>query len=83
MHNACMNKQIHVRDFDSAAHARLVEQANAKGLSLSEFVRQELTAIAQQKLSLQEFYKHLKTRKGIHLDPSAEQTIREDRDSRS
>ena len=78
-----MNKQIHVRDFDAAAHARLVEKANAKGLSLSEFIRQELTVIAQKKLSLDEFYDHLKTRKGVHLSPSAEQTIREERDRRS
>ena len=82
MQNALMNKHIQIRDFDGIAHARLVETANSKGLSLSEFIRQELMVIARKKPSMHEFFEHLKTREGVHLDPSAEQTIREDRDSR-
>ncbi len=77
-----MNKQIHVRDFDETAHSRLVEKANAKGLSLSEFVRQELTQISEKKLSLPEFYALLRTREPVHLSPSAEEIIREERDRR-
>ena len=83
MQNASMNKHIQIRDFDGIAHARLVETANSKGLSLSEFLRQELLALAQKKPSLEEFYAVLKTRKGVHLNPSAEQIIREERDRRS
>ena len=82
MQNVLMNKHIQIRDFDGTSHARLVERATSKGLSLSEFLRQELMVIAQKKPSMHEFFEQLKTRKGVHLDPSAEQTIREDRDSR-
>ena len=82
MHYACMNKQIHIRDIEEQTHSRLVEKANAKGLSLSEFLRQELTQIAERKLSMAEFYALLRTREPVHLNPSAEEIIREDRDSR-
>ena len=83
MHIACMNKHIQIRNFDGNSHARLVERASSKGLSLSEFLRQELTVIAQEKPTLAEFYSHLRKQKGVHLKISAEQIIREERDRRS
>ncbi len=46
MQNACMNKHIHVRDFDGRLHAVLEKRAKARGLSLSQFVRDELARIA-------------------------------------
>ena len=77
-----MNKQIHVRDIEEQTHSRLVDMANSKGLSLSEFIRQELTQITERKISLSEFYARLRTREPVHLNPSAEEIIREDRDNR-
>jgi hypothetical protein len=81
MHGACMNKQIHVRDIEEQTHRRLVDMANAKGLSLSEYLRVKLTEIANRP-SNAELFARLRTREPVHLKPSAEEIIREDRDSR-
>ena len=70
-----MNKQIHVRDFDDTTHGRLVDMANAKGLSLSEFIRQELTEIAQ-KPSNAEFIKLLKELPREKINWTSEDTVR-------
>jgi hypothetical protein len=41
-----MGKHIHIRDFDSDLHQVLVDRAKRRGLSLSEYLRQELTRLA-------------------------------------
>ena len=81
MHNACMNKQIHVRDFDEAVHTRLVKNADAKGLSLSEYIRVTLAEVANHS-SNEALFERLKTREPVHMNPSAAETIRQDRDTR-
>jgi hypothetical protein len=47
MQIACMNKHIHVRDFDGELYETLALKAKAKGISLSQFVRLELAKIAK------------------------------------
>ncbi len=41
-----MGTHIHIRDFDSDLHQVLVGRAKRKGLSLSEYLRQELSRLA-------------------------------------
>ena len=76
-----MNKQIHVRDFDKAVHTQLVQNAKAKDMTLSEYIRVTLTEIANQS-SNDALFERLKTREPVHLNPSAAETIRQDRDTR-
>jgi antitoxin FitA len=76
-----MNKQIHIRDFDGKLHEKLVERAQAKHMSLTQYLRNELTQLATRP-SLDEVLNRLRTREPMHLNPSAAEMIREDRDSR-
>ena len=48
MQYACMNKHIHIRDFDGDLHAKLVNKATRKGVSLSQFLRTEMAEIANR-----------------------------------
>jgi hypothetical protein len=81
MQHACMNKQIHVRDIEEQTHSRLVDMADAEGLSLSEFLRVKLSEIAKPP-SNAKLFARLRTREPVNLKPSAEEIIREDRDTR-
>ena len=76
-----MNKQIHVRDIAAATHKRLVQNADAKGMTLSEYIRVTLTEIANRS-SNEALFERLKTREPMNLKPSAAEIIREDRDTR-
>jgi antitoxin FitA len=76
-----MNKHIHIRDFDASLHEKLVQRAQSKHMSLSQYLRNELTQIASRP-SLDEVLDRLKKRKPMNLNPSAAEMIREDRDSR-
>jgi hypothetical protein len=42
-----MGTHIHIREFDDALHAELVRRAKQSELSLTQFLRQELTRIAK------------------------------------
>lgn len=81
MHNACMNKQIHVRDIEEETHRRLVDMANVEGLSLAEFLRGKLSEIAKPP-SNAKLFARLRTREPVNLKQSAEEIVREDRDAR-
>lgn len=43
-----MGKHLHIRDFNGDLHSVLMARAKTKGLSLSEFLRQELSALASR-----------------------------------
>jgi hypothetical protein len=60
MQTACMGTHIHIRDFEEDLHAILVKRAKAKGLSLSEYLRQELAVMASRP-SIDEFTSKLKS----------------------
>lgn len=47
MHIACMGTHIHIRDFEDEYHSLLVAKANAKNLSLTSFLKDELKKIAK------------------------------------
>jgi antitoxin FitA len=81
MQNACMNKHIHIRDFDAVLHEKLVQRAQSKHMSLSQYLRNELAQLASRP-SLDEVLDRLKKREPVHLNPSAAEMIRADRDSR-
>ncbi|MGO4301249.1 FitA-like ribbon-helix-helix domain-containing protein [Leifsonia sp. RAF41] len=93
-----MGVTVQVRDLDPAVNERLKGAAAAKGLSYSEFLRRELTRVAE-KLRIDERWNELKSSQHLEakllaakadlrrplLDVSTEeivQGIREDRDSR-
>ncbi len=76
-----MNKQIHVRDIEEQTHSRLVDMADAEGLSLSEFLRGKLTEMAKPP-SNAKLFARLRTREPVNLKTSAEEMVREDRDSK-
>jgi hypothetical protein len=46
MQSAFMSKQVHIRDLKENVHARLTENAAQAGLSLSQYLRMELEALA-------------------------------------
>lgn len=48
MQNACMNKQIHIRDFDGASYGKLSARAKKQGMSLSQYLRIELANLANR-----------------------------------
>lgn len=48
MQTACMNKHIHIRDFDGPSHSKLAERARKQGMSLSEYLRRELAKLADR-----------------------------------
>jgi tRNA/tmRNA/rRNA uracil-C5-methylase (TrmA/RlmC/RlmD family) len=47
MHIACMGTHIHIRDFEDEYHSLLVAKANAKNVSLTKFLKDELKKIAK------------------------------------
>jgi hypothetical protein len=62
MQSAGMKKHIHIRDFDAVLHEKLVQRAQSKHLSLSQYLRNELPQFASRP-SLDEVLDRLKTRK--------------------
>ena len=81
MQNACMNKHIHIRDFDGKLHAKLAKKAEESGLSLTQFLKQELAKVAARP-SQHDFYKQLRNLPAVESPVSAVELIREDRDRR-
>jgi hypothetical protein len=47
MQIACMGTHIHIRDFEDEYHTLLVAKANAKNVSLTSFLKDELKKIAK------------------------------------
>jgi plasmid stability protein len=81
-----MGTHIHIRDFDEDLHTILVTRAKAKGLSLSEYLRQELAVMASRP-SIDEFMSKLTDipRPQISRDvlKRAFEEARDERDSRT
>jgi antitoxin FitA len=76
-----MNKHVQIRELDAKVHKTLVKRADAQGLSLSEYLRKELTQLAARP-DHAEFFRRLRALKPAKPGPSAASMIREDRDSR-
>ena len=77
-----MNKFVQIRNIPEDKHRKLKARAASKGMSISDYVG-KLIDKDIDKPSIAEFLALMKTRERVHLVPSAEDLIREDRDSRS
>ncbi len=76
-----MNKMLQVRNLKSETHRKVKVRAAEEGVTVTEWV----TRLIDRELkrpSMAELYARLKTRKPVHLSPSAAETIRQERDSR-
>ena len=83
MRNACATvgavAHIQIRNVPPGVHATLKKRASAKGLSLSEYLLQEVTERAERPTD-EEFFSRLRTRPRVHLSEDAAVTIRKIRD---
>ena len=77
----CMAKMIQVRDVPDAVHATLKARAAREGMSLSDFIKRELTRVAERP-SMQEWLDRTKQFKPIASRRTATQVIRELREER-
>ena len=77
-----MNKFVQIRNIPEEKHRKLKSRAASKGMSISDYVGRLIDKDIE-KPSIAEFLALMKTREHVHLIPSAEEIIREDRDSRS
>ena len=76
-----MNKHIHIRDMDGKTHRRLTELAELRGLSLTQFLKQELQEIANYS-DLQETLKIFQQLPDLKTSMTGAELVREDRDTR-
>ena len=76
-----MSKMIQVRDVPERVHGVLKARAAREGMSLSDFIKLELERLAEQP-TLREWLERSRAMKPIASDRSAEEVIRELRDSR-
>ena len=63
-------------------YSKLEDRASSEGKTIAEYV-ESLIEKDDAKMTMAEFFAVLKTREPVHLNPSAEQIIREERDARS
>lgn len=69
-----MNKHIHIRDFDGVSHGKLAERARLQGMSLSEYLRQELNKIADRP-NMAELGERLRKIRGSGINISSEEIV--------
>jgi plasmid stability protein len=76
-----MNKMIQIRNVPEKLHRKLKARAAAEGMTLTDYVS-ALIKRDLQRPSAAEWMQSLETRAKFHLDPSPEDIVREERDSR-
>jgi antitoxin FitA len=76
-----MGTHIHIRDFQEDLHAILAKRAKQKGLSLSAYLRSELTSLANRPTN-EDIFERLRALPSINSSVSAVDLVREDRDGR-
>jgi antitoxin FitA len=81
MHVGHMTKMIQIRHVPAALHRRLKMRAAAAGMSLSDYLRQELERTASQ-LTYEELRGRLAELPRHHVRETPEQAVRRERDSR-
>ena len=86
MRSACfyvvyMSVMIQIRNVPDALHRRLKSRAALEGMSLSDYLLAELRRVAERP-SLAELRERLQKRPATDPDPSPEEAIRAERDSR-
>ena len=72
MYPRLMAKTLQVRDLSDDVHARLLARARAAGMSLSEYLRRQLTVLAVQP-TVDEVFRRAE---GLGLSLSREETLR-------
>ena len=78
VHVLHINKHIQIRNVPPALHRKLMSRARKQNVTLSEYLRQEMTRIAALP-TLQEMTARLKRLPPVKLDPSSAEMIRRDR----
>jgi plasmid stability protein len=76
-----MSKMIQIRDVPDSLHRRLRAKAALAGMSLSDYLKQELERSANQ-LTPSEVLKRLASMPRVRLNESSAATIRRMRDAR-
>lgn len=76
-----MSKMVQIRDVPDKVHGVLKARAARVGMSLSDFIKQELERSAEQP-TMQEWLERARQSRPISTDKSAVEVIRELRDSR-
>ena len=73
-------KMIQIRNVPEALHRRLKARAATEGLSLSDFLRIQMQAVAERP-TLAELRQRLASRSVPHLSESPTEALRRERDS--
>ena len=76
-----MNKMIQVRNLKPDLHRKVKIRAIEEGLTMTDWVA-KLIEREIERPSMKEVFARLRSRKPIHLKPSAAEMVREDRDNR-
>ncbi len=76
-----MSKMIQVRDVPEHVHGTLKSRAAREGMSLSDFLKKELTRVAERP-TMQEWLERARYIRPIRGEKSPAQMLRELRDSR-
>lgn len=76
-----MNKHIQIRNVSPDLHKALVLRAKEEGLSLSDYLRREMSVLASRP-TMKQLYERIRRRKPVRLKVSAAELIRQERDSR-
>jgi antitoxin FitA len=74
-HVHCMSKMIQIRNVPEDVHKALKIRATKEGLSLSDFLRREVTRVAEQP-TLEEMIERIRRREPVELDEDPAVTIR-------
>ena len=81
MHVLHMNKHIQIRNVSLELHRRLAACAKAEGLTLSAYLRREMSALASGP-TMRQLYERIRRRESVKLKVSTAELIRQGRDSR-
>ena len=76
-----MPKMIQIRNVPDRVHRRLKSLAAAEGLSLSDYLNEEIRTVAERP-SLRELQERIRKNGSVKLPISAADIIREERDAR-
>jgi len=76
-----MSKMIQIRNMPDEMHRVLKSRAAAQGMSLSDYLLQELRKSAEVP-TIDEWLARVRNREPVQMDVSAEEAIRAERDSR-
>ncbi len=76
-----MTTMIQIRNVPDEIHRQVKARASLSGMSMSEFILQELKRVIERP-SRDELLDRLAKLPGVEVEPSPEELIRTDRDSR-